>query len=150
MTRLSSNFTIVLKLFIPILYVVFFGSYLIASFLISVDDSPLLASPIFKMVYGSVFCLFILLFYFTILKIKRVDANGEKLAITNYIKTYQYPWSDVDYIKTRNYGLFRTMRIYFKGKTSFGKKISFIPSEAMVEDFVRKYPDIGTLISEQE
>lgn len=150
MKRLSSNLTIIIKIFIPVLYLVFFGSFWIATFIISSDSSPLLSSWQFIIGYTTVFWFFILFYYFKIFKINRVDANGEYFVVSNYVKSYQYNWEDVKKVKIRNYGLFRTIRIYFIAKTTLGKYVSFLPSPAMLEDFVKTYPEIGSMITDAE
>lgn len=148
MKRLSSNLTIFLKIFIPIFYGIFFGSFLLASFFVDQNDAPLLYNPLFKLGYGISFLCFIVLLYFTFMKLKRVDASATHVYVGNYLKTYKYPYEDIECIKIRSYGILKTMRIYFKGKTTFGKKVSFLPSTVLVEDFVKDNLDFGALIQD--
>ena len=149
MKRLSSNLTIFLKIFIPIFYLVFFGSFLIGSLMISVNDAPFIGSNIFRLGYAGVFVVFILLLYFSIFKLKRVDADSQYVYISNYMKTLRFDWKNVEKISTRNYGLFSTMRIYFKDKTSYGRKISFLPVKALIKDFVLENPELYDLLIEE-
>ena len=149
MRRLSSNLTIFLKIFIPIFYFVFFGSFLIGSLLVNINDAPLIGSDIFRLSYAGVFLLFIVMLYFTVIKLKRVDADSEYVYINNYVKTYRYLWTDVEKVTRRNYGLFQTMRIYFTSKTKMGKKISFLPSSALVKDFIVENPHLHKLLADE-
>ncbi len=149
MSRLSSNLTIFLKIFIPIFYIVFFGSFLVGSLIVSVHDAPVLANPIFRLSYAAVFLIFIALLYFSFMKLKRVDADKEHVYINNYLKTYRYSWDDVEKVTSRNYGLFRTMRIYFKSKTSIGKKISFLPDTPLIKAFILENPERHALLADE-
>lgn len=83
------------------------------------------------------------------MKLKRVDADKDNVYINNYLKTYRYSWSDIERVTSRNYGLFRTMRIYFKAKTSLGKKISFLPAGALIKDFILENPELHSLLADE-
>lgn len=148
MRRLSSNLTIILKVFLPILYITFFGSLLIGSLVVSINDAPLIASNVFRGGFAIVFSLFVILMYFTIIQLKRVDGDKEYLYINNYLKTYRYKWEDILKIKTRNYGLFRTMHIHFKTKSSIGKRVTFMPSDPLIKDFFKDHPELFPLLEE--
>lgn len=149
MRRLSSNLTIILKLFIPITYIVFFGSLLIGSLFVTVNDSPVVGNSMFKIVYSIVFFLFVGIIYLTVYKLKRVDADQNYIYINNYVKTYRYPWSDIDQIITKNYGLFRIMQVKLAAKGSLGKKIVFLPSMQLVKSFFKENPALFEKIDEE-
>jgi hypothetical protein len=142
MRRLSSNLTIILRLFLPLIYIVFFGCIIIGSFIITVNDSPLLASPIVK--YGMLitYIIFILIMRFTVMPLKRVDAEEDFITISNYIKTYRYTWDSIDKLSTINLLLFDIIYIKFKDKSRFGKKVYFLASRSLVKSFFSDHPNL--------
>lgn len=148
MNRLSSNLTVILKVFIPIAYIVFFGSLFIGSLLININDAPLVGNPIFKLVYGVAFFIFVSLIYFTIFQLKRVDADREYIYINNYLKTYRYSWNDIEKLNTIHYGLFKIIKVHFVDKTSLGKRISFLPSNQLLKEFFIENPELFSKLTE--
>ncbi len=142
MRRLSSNLTIILKLFIPIVYIVFFGSLLIGSLVVDPNDAPLIANPIFRSAFALVFFSFLGLMYISVFQLKRVDADENFLYINNYKQTFRYPWSDIKKLKTLHFGLFKIVRIQFMSKTSLGKKVTFLPSSQLLKEFMISNPEI--------
>lgn len=148
MKRLSSNLTIILKLFIPLIYIVFFGSILVGSIFVSVNDSPIVGNSLFKIVYALVFFLFVVIIYFTVFKLKRIDADSKYIYINNYVKTFRYPWQDIEKLNTKNFGLFRVIQIIFVAKGSLGKKVIFLPSKPLVKDFFKENPELFDKLDE--
>ncbi len=142
MRRLSSNLTIFLKLFIPLVYIVFFGSVVIGSFLITINDSPLLANPTTRLIMLGVYIIFIVLFYLTTGNLKRVDADTNNIYVSNYRKTFKYPWSSVKKMSTINLILFDIIYIHFHEKATFGKKIYFLASRSLVKSFFVDHPEL--------
>jgi len=92
MRRLSNNLTVILKIFLPIFYITFFGSLLIGSLTVTVNDAPLIASDLFRGAFALVFFIFVILMYFTVIQLKRVDGDTKHIYINNYLKTYRYKW----------------------------------------------------------
>ena len=148
MRRLSSNLTIILKLFIPIVYLVFFGSLLIGSLLVDPNDAPLIANPLFQSVYALIFFGFVGLMYITVFQLQRIDGDENYLYVNNYRKTYRYQWADVAKLKTLHFGLFKIVRIHFIDKTSLGRRVSFIPSSQLLKDFMIDNPAIFSKMEE--
>lgn len=148
MTRISNNITIFLKIFVPTFWFVFFTSFLVAIFFVDGDRIPLLASTPFRIAYTSVYLIFALLFYFTIMRLKRVDMDTEKMYVSNYLKTYAYPITDLEKITLNNYGLFRTMTFHLKSAGSFGKKIKIIPSYKNYQSYLGKHSEIFSHLTE--
>lgn len=148
MKRLSSNLTLVFKIFIPLVYMVFFGSFLIGSLLVSVNDAPLIGSNIFRLAFAGIFILFLGLMYLSVGRLKRVDGDETGLYISNYIKTYKYSWDDIKEVKVQHYGLFRTMKVHFKAKSSFGNKITFLAAPELIKEFILNHPSIVYLFKD--
>ena len=126
MLRLSSNLTLVFKIFLPTVWTAFFGLFAVVIFFTNNSDKPLLASSVFRIGYITFFILFLLLMYFTIMRLKRVETDGIHVIVTNYFKTLRYPIGDVEKITTISIGIATIGFLYLKARGSFGKKISFL------------------------
>lgn len=143
MINLSSNFTLMFKIFLPTLWLAFFGAAIMA-FLFA-DISAFEHLPIF--VIRSSLLLFLLggivFFYFTFFRLKRVEADKEFLYITNYFKTARYPFHNVEKIEEVGILLFPIMKVYLKKGGVFGTKIPFIASKKRMLMFIEKFPNIA-------
>lgn len=126
MYRLSSNHTLFWKIFLPVFYVTFFGMLVMASYLSDEGDLPLLTAPISKLILTSCYVLFVGLMWFTIVDLKRVEADDNYYYVTNYFKTYRYHKEDVIEIKSLDFGIFKWNTLVMKETTRFGRRISFI------------------------
>lgn len=149
MQRISSNATLFLKIFIPTIWTVFFGAFSLAVWM--VDDVPYFGPvPAFWMKLGlAVFLLMgVGFFYATFLKLKRVELDELYVYASNYLKTYRYPYHNVEKITERDLVLFHIVRIHLKVPGNFGKKLVFLLDEAMFKDFLSKYPEIAVTIAE--
>ena len=135
MRRLSSNLSILFRLFLPLIYMVFFGCMIIGSFLVSVNDAPLVSNSIFRYGLLGTYIVFVLLFRFTIMRLKRVDADNEAIFVSNYFKTYRYTWPSIKKLTTVNLLLFDIIYIHFNEKSKFGKKVFFLASRSLVKSF---------------
>jgi len=142
MQRVSSNLTLLLKLFIPIFWSVFFGAFTIALWL--EDHVVTGALPIEYLRYGMTifFLIGMALFYFTVVQLKRVEMDAEYLYTTNYIKTARYPWQQVEKIDEKDYMLFKTGHVYLKENGIFGKKLTFLISSYRLQGFLNKHPEV--------
>lgn len=127
MTRVSANTTLFWKMFIPILYATFFGLLgLVIIFELGANFS-LFTSLYVKVSYGLMFLALFGFMYFTIMKLKRVEMDGEAFIATNYFKAYRYKIDDIKAYYTYDFFVFKIHSIHLKSKGKFGKKIRFIP-----------------------
>ncbi len=69
---------------------------------------------------------FITLMWFTIMNLKRVEADQDYIYVTNYYNTFRYLKSDIDQISTKSYSFFRVTTLTMKEATKMGKKIRFL------------------------
>lgn len=123
---------------------------LIGSLLADSYDAPLITSTLFRSIFALLLFVFFLLYLFTAFKLKRIDVDKEYVYINNYKKTIRIKWEDIASLKTRSYGLFSTMRFYFKGKTSLGEKVSFLPSRKLVKSFMEDHPEYFPLMDDEQ
>jgi hypothetical protein len=64
--------------------------------------------------------------YFTVIKLKRVEADTDHIYVSDYFKTYRYLKTDTESIDTRNYYIFKVTTLTMKDKTKMGRKIKYI------------------------
>lgn len=131
MYRLSSNYTLLWKIFVPVFYITFFGLLVMVSHTADEGDLPLLTSPIAKLVLTGCYLIFVALMYFSIMDLKRVEADEQYYYVTNYFKTYRYLKSDVEEITSTDYGIWIWNTLRMKQKTKFGRNIRFIGNPAV-------------------
>lgn len=148
MQRISSNATLFLKIFIPVLWTVFFGCFTIA---IWTADVPYFGPiPAIWMKLGLTAFLLggVTFFYLTFWKLKRVELDELYVYASNYFNTYRYPYHNVEKITERDLMLFHIVRIHLKVPGKFGKTLTFLLDEAMLQDFLAKYPETAVSIAE--
>ena len=143
MRRISSSATLGLKLFLPTFWIVFFGALTIAILLSGIGKSPLFGSWVFKMIALTFFIVGVLIQYFTVWQLKRVEMDQDHIYVTNYFKSYRYTYDSIDKIKQQDYGLFRLGTIHLKATGSMGRKIKFLQSRQKFDDFIQKHPNIA-------
>lgn len=135
MYRLSSNWTLFLKIFLPVFWISFFGGFIIASFVTNRSEVPFFTSDKFRL-QSVIFVLSgIIFFIFTFFRLKRVDAESEYVYISNYFKTFRYPIDSIGEIVIYDHFILKAAHIKFNGKTSFGSKVIFLPVINELKDF---------------
>lgn len=144
MQRLSSNFTLFLKLFVPTGWLSFFGLFGLVIFLVDTTDKPLLASNYFRIGYLVFFVIFLTLIYFTIFQLKRVECQDKLMYVTDYFKTVRFPFENIDRISTLNLGLVLIVWMHLKNKGKFGKRIPFLAKKSNFAHFKSTNPDFFT------
>lgn len=146
MQRISSNLTIVFKLFIPTFWVTFYG--LLTLFIIFMDPetSPLFSSIQAKIIVVVLFVLFAFLIYFTLFQLLRFDVGKDEFYISNYLKTFKYQIKDVESISTTKFLFINLLKINMRQKTTFGKSFNVLYKKAYWKDFVRENPNVQDLI----
>ena len=142
MQQVSTSLTLFLKIFVPIFWTVIFFSFTMAIWFL--DTSHFAGMPIQTFRYGiTVFLLVgIAFFYFTVLRLKRIEMDQTHIFATNYFKNYKYPWSNVENIKERDFIIFRTIHIILKEPGNFGKKITFVASRRKFNSFIKENPHL--------
>jgi hypothetical protein len=141
MHRISSNWTLILKIFLPTAWITFFGLLTLAILLAGPGELPMGGGLVFKLVFTLGFIVFFGFLYFTVLRLKRVDFSDDGIYISNYFKSYRYQYLDVAKIEETNLGLFTLGTLFLHQKGSFGRKIYFLISQIHYQDFLDKHPD---------
>ncbi len=125
--RISSSLTLFFRIFVPVFWTVFFGALTIG--LLVTSQLPQVFDNLYFRIGLVVFYLSgLIILYFTLLRLKRVEIDPQYVYVTNYLKTYRYPFHNIESIREYNLILFYLATIRFKEKGSFGKKIHFLES----------------------
>ena len=148
MFQLSSGTTLIYKIFLPCIWLAFFSTFVLAVFML--DDDYIGGYSIVFFRIGLV--LFLLLgfvfFWFTVFKLKRVDADEASVYISNYFRNFRYPTDNIESIRTRDIGIVVVATMTLVAEGSFGKKIYFLMSKRNVQKYLLAYPELRTLFAE--
>jgi len=146
MKQLSSNKTLFFKTFIPIFWLVFFGAFTLSTFFMTESYIGQISIQFFRILTIVFYLIGTITLAITVMRLKRVELNASEIFVSNYLKSYKYKIEDLEQIRIQNYGIFKSMKITFKGQTSFGKKISGITSEKKLKRVLLEYPEHQSLI----
>lgn len=142
MQRVSTNFTLFYKFFIPIFWAVFFGSFVVAVLLLDPPRLMGMRDPVWKIVVGGLYILGLLILWWGLVRLKRVEMDEEFVYVTNYFKHARYPWHNIENVHARDWLLFHPVDITFYDAGYFGKKVTFVPSKTHYRDFRREKAEI--------
>mgnify|MGYP005844746411 CR=1 FL=1 len=140
MQRVSSNLTLFFKIFVPAVYITFFGLISLMFLIIDPGDFPLAGNPYIKYGILGMYVIFVVLIYFTILDLKRVEFENGSVIVSNYFKTYRYKFEDVECMYEHNFGLFTVITIKMKANTKMGRKIRFLAQMKYFDDYKKHHP----------
>ena len=139
--RISSSFTLFFRMFFPIFWAVFFGAFTIG-FLVVPNLPSVMDNNYFRIGLVIFYLSGLALLYFTILRLKRVELDSDFVYVTNFLKTYRYPFHNIESIHEVNLYFFQLATMRFKEKGSFGKKIYFLESRIKFQNALAEFIDL--------
>lgn len=142
MIHISTNATLFLKFAIPIVWMVFFGSFMIGAWLVEATPETGPSMPL-RIGLTLFFFVGVAFFYWTCLRLKRIEVDNEFVYVTNYFKTFRYPWHNVEKIEEKDFLFFRTVYFYFKTPGQFGQKVYCVASQKRLNEFIQTYPEVA-------
>jgi hypothetical protein len=116
----------------------FFGALTFAAFITNPIEAPQFTTKTFKIEMLVILISGLLFFVFTFFRLKRVDADDKNIYVSNYFKTFKYPYDSISEIIIYNHLILKVAHLHFKAKSSFGKKIFFIPFQSNLREFATK------------
>ncbi|MEL6720591.1 MAG: hypothetical protein AAFP82_17935 [Bacteroidota bacterium] len=146
MTRLSSNWTLFYKFFLPTFWIVLLGACIIATWAMKITLFPGVSPFIFGSILTAIYILVVLLLYIFTMRLKRVEIDENYVYITNYFKNYRYPHQDIDFIENPDRPFFSVSTLQLKAAGSLGSKIKYLAVRGWLQDFLRKHPEINILV----
>lgn len=148
MRQVSSNLTLILRLFIPVFWLVFFGLLALSAWLVTPDTGGMLARLDFRLGLTAFFLTGAAVLYFTLMKLKRVEMDAQSIVATNYFKSVRYSWDNVEKIVLQPFLIFHIAYIHLKKPGYFGSRIVFLASQARWKLFVEEFPPVSDLVME--
>jgi len=149
MQRVSSQLTIVLRIVIPTVWLTTILSIVILLSWAVRGKAGLLANPFIwvglLLILGSGFALIKLLLW----RFYRVDLDKQYVYVSNYFKTYRYPYSEIEAVSDSKTLPGRVFLITLKSKGSFGKNIYFLAAQTLWQDFLKENPGLIQMKNEK-
>jgi hypothetical protein len=142
MQRLSSNLTLFFKVFLPIMWLVFFGATTLAFFAGRSAGMGFEAPLTLKLVMLVIFLSGAAFLYFTLLNLKRVELGPEGAFVSNYFTHLKYKIEDVESITVTSFLILSVATLRLKSAGTFGQNIRFIPSGSNFRPFWDAYPEL--------
>lgn len=139
MQRISSQLTVFLRIVVPTMWLSFILSITILLGWTIRGKAGLLANPIIwislLVILGTGFAFIKLILW----RLYRIDMDDHNVYVSNYFKTFKYPFSDIEAITDTALLPGRVFRIQLKSKGSFGRNIYFLASQALWKDFLDEH-----------
>lgn len=145
MERVSTNATLFLKIFVPIFWMVFFGAFTVAVFVYDFEYFGNIPKVPFRI--GALFFYLsgVLMFYLTLMRLKRVEMDELYIYVTDYFKHYRYPYHNIEKLEESTFLFLQIITIHLKTPGNFGKKITFVSSKARYASFFESHPNLSEL-----
>jgi CDP-diglyceride synthetase len=140
MQRISTNLTLFFKIFVPTFWIVFFGALTLSAFLMSYEYMGNMRRGTFQIFIALFFLSGVFMLYITLMRLKRVEMDSDFVYVTNYFKTFRYPYHHVEKIELSRFLFFHTANIVLRESGSFGKRLLFIPSMFRFREFLKEHP----------
>jgi hypothetical protein len=143
MERVSSNSTLFFVIFLPVFWTVFFGAVTTALLLqpfAFIGNNP--AGP-FRIGLAFFFLSGLALFYFTLLRLRRIEIGQGFVYVTNYFKNYRYPYHNIASIETSTFLFFHIGAITLKNPGYFGRRILFLPAMRRLKAVLAANPGLS-------
>jgi len=144
--NISTNLTIILKIFFPIFWLMFFGLTLIA--FLNSSEAYVGGMPIlwFRLMLLSFIVTGALVMYFSIMKLRRIEVDQEFFYVTNYRQTARYPFHNIESIKEVSYFIFTVYHLSLREPGIFGKKSIFLASNNRLQKALTDVPELNAMI----
>lgn len=142
MHRVSTNWTLFLKFFIPVFWIVFFGAVTIAVLLYQFEYIGDIPAVNFRIGMVLFFVSGLLLMLFTLMRLKRVELSTESVFVTDYFKSRKYTYDSIEEISISRFLFFATANIRLHQKGTFGKNMVFVPNLELFRYFLTQHPEV--------
>lgn len=128
-TNLSSNTTLIWRIFLPVFGSVFLSGLLLAFWLIDEEELYLPYSVWWpRLILALLWLAWLYFVRRSLWPLKRIDADHDYLSATNYWTTARYPWTDIERLEKRKLLGRQAFAIRLKAPGYFGQEILFLPA----------------------
>ena len=149
MQRVSSQLTIVMRIVLPTIWFTSILSIVVLLGFAINGKAGLFGNPFIwiglTLILGCGFAFIKLLLW----RFYRVDMDRSFVYVSNYFKTYKYPFTAVESITDSKTLPGRVFCIHLKTKGSFGKNIYFLASQVLWQDFQKEHPGLIEIKNEK-
>ena len=135
MERYSSNLTLFYVIFLPVFAWVFLLASTLASFLGPVMSDEVYISDYVKYGVLTLLVLMTLFIIFFAFRLKRLEADEEKIYISNYFVTTMMPVLNIEKVVITDLLVMRIATIHLINKSRWGKHIKVLERENMFQTF---------------
>lgn len=142
MQRVSSQLTIVMRIVLPTIWFASILSIIVLLGFAVNGKAGLFGNPYIwiglVLILGSGIAFIKLL----LLRFYRVDMDPRFVYVSNYFKTYKYPFTALESITNSTVLPGRVFCIHLKSEGTFGKNIYFLASQILWQDFQKENPGL--------
>ena len=149
MMRISSNATLFLKFFIPVMWTTVVGGLSLVSLVYQFDYIGNMPANTVRMILLGVFLTGLTFFVATFLRLKRVEMDSHFIYVTNYFKTVRYPYHQIEKISNYNFLLGESQVIKLKQRGIFGRSFFYLVSKHRLKQFLQEQQEIATIWTEK-
>lgn len=146
MLRVSSGWTLLFKIFIPVFYSVFMLAWMMATIRAGDEVSPVFETNFYKIGIVLVFLLTLLILRLTVWKLYRMDVSTDYVYITNYFKTFRYSIESIESIHHESILWFHFLKIKLKEKGSMGDSFTVLIETNVWEQWLMSNEDYRSLL----
>lgn len=142
MIRLSSGWTLLLRLFFPVFYLVFMGAFTAVSIIQGGEVSPVFTTWTYRLGMVGLSIIGVLIIRFTVWRLLRLDASSTHFFITNYFKTFRYSWESIESIQPIPWLFWTFIKIRLKEKGSLGQDLYILLEKRLWNQYLDAHPDV--------
>ena len=141
MLQVSTNLTLGLRLFVPILLGVFFGAITLFFWVADRAFYSNMPGPTVRLAVTGLYLAMLALFAVSLWRLRRVEMGPKWVYVTDYFRQARYPWSNVAALRERRLGRFSLVRVEFHEPGSFGRYARFLASTSRWQLFKAENPE---------
>ncbi len=142
MERISSNWTLFYKFFLPTFWITFAGAITAAALLTDYAYVGNMQRGVFQMLVLLIFASGFATFFFTFMRLKRVELGPDSVYVTNYFQHYRYSYANVARLEIWRFLLLQPATLHFHQAGKFGPRITFLAHTGRLKAFMREHPEV--------
>ena len=139
MERYSSNLTLFYVIFLPVFAWVFLLASTLAAFLGPHMSDEVYISDYVKYFFLTLLILATLFIMFFSIKLKRLEADDERIYLSNYFVTTMMPVSNIRAVVITDLFVARVVTIHFVNKSRWGQKVKVLERENMFQTYCESH-----------
>ncbi len=141
MQQVSSNLTLMLRIFIPVLLAVFFGAFTLYFLFDQRAYYGNVSGTTVRVGFVAFYVAMLAFFAFTLWRLRRVEMGRDWVYVTDYFRQARYPWGNIREVRETSLGIGRLVRVRFYEPGSFGESALFLASGSRWQLFKEEHPE---------